>query len=146
MIPIALDSSVLFTGAGVALVFIGTVLTFLLRWQRQKKGETSEILASVKELVGALTNGKGKASISCGADPETVKRHEQHFVAITGSLADHSKLHQKQLTSINRLDQGQKEILDHITSEGKGNTQPAKQKISQSAVAVSKVIEIPSTE
>jgi hypothetical protein len=118
MIP-DVDPSVLYTGGGVAVVIIGVVLTFVLRWQQQRKGETAEILTHVKDLVGALTNGKGKPSLSCGADSETVKRHEKHLTAITETLAEHGQLHKEELSSINQLRYGQKEILDFITSNSK---------------------------
>ena len=142
MIP-NVDPSVLYTGGGVAVVIIGIVLAFVLRWQRQKKGETAEILTHVKDLVGALTNGKGKPVITCGAEPETVKRHEEHLAAITETLVEHGELHKQELSSIQQLESGQKDILDHLTSNSQRVKEPPEQRPSQPDLTQLKIVEPP---
>jgi hypothetical protein len=116
MLPESIDPALLYTAVGATVLLLGTILTFLTIWQRQSKNNTSQLLNNVQGLVGALTDGKGKPSVSCGADPITIKRHEGHFASIKRSLDKHGELLQDQVEYIERLDKGQKEILDHITS------------------------------
>jgi hypothetical protein len=126
MFPIPLDTTSLLTGAGVALAIISTVLTFMLRWQKQKASETAKVLSNVKELVGALTDDKGQPTISCGADKRTTERHEQHFQDISEKQAEHSLMHRKQFSALRKLDKGQREIVDYLTSSDIVSDRPPK--------------------